>query len=61
MTDNRMRMEIEQMVEEDGDEVFVPIKSVVCCAVKLRATDGFWRCPKCKLSYGEARARKAKA
>jgi hypothetical protein len=54
-------MEIEQMVEEDGDEVFVPIKSVVCCAVKLRATDGFWRCPKCKLSYGEARARKAKA
>jgi hypothetical protein len=48
------------MVEEDGDEIFVPIKSVVCCGGKLRAIEGFWRCPKCRLSYGEAKTRKTK-
>ena len=42
------------MVEEDGDEIFVAIKDVRCCGKKLRALDGFWRCPACNLSYGEA-------
>ena len=42
------------MVEEDGDEIFVAIKDVRCCSKKLRAIDGFWCCPACNLSYGEA-------
>jgi hypothetical protein len=39
-------------VEEDGCEILIPIKSVLCCEQKLRPINGFWRCPKCNLSYG---------
>jgi hypothetical protein len=48
------------MVEEDGDEIFVAIKDARCCGKKLRAIDGFWRCPACNLSYGEAASTKRK-
>jgi len=48
------------MVEEDGDEIFVAIKDVRCCGKKLRAIDGFWRCPACNLSYGETGRSKLK-
>lgn len=40
------------MVEEDGCEILIPIKSVLCCKKKLRPIGGFWRCPNCHLSYG---------
>jgi hypothetical protein len=40
------------MVEEDGEEIFVPIADVRCCGAELQLDRGFWRCPKCLLSYG---------
>lgn len=40
------------MVEEDGDEVFVPMKDVRHCGVAPRVDDGFWRCPRCGVSFG---------
>jgi hypothetical protein len=39
-------------VEEDGDEVFVPIADVLHCGESLRPDRGFWRCPKCHVSFG---------
>lgn len=40
------------MVEEDGDEIFVPIADVRCCGKRLKQLDGFWRCPACRNSFG---------
>lgn len=39
-------------VEEDGDEIFVPIKDTRCCGLKLWPSKGFWRCPSCLRSFG---------
>jgi hypothetical protein len=39
-------------VEEDGDEVFIPISDVRCCGLRLKRDSGFWKCPMCRLSYG---------
>ncbi len=63
---NEIEYDHEFAVEEDGDEIFVPL-SAGClrweCQTwepgadrpthpKLVAEDGFWKCPTCHASYG---------
>lgn len=46
-----------QLVEEDGDEIFAPIKDARCPihGKKAKPRDGFWRCPvdDCGVSFGQ--------
>jgi len=56
-------------VEEDGDEIFIPLSEVRCCRIGFdggkpiysqliqvtRNEHAYWCCDKCGVSYGEVR------
>ena len=38
-------------IEEDGNEVFIPIKDMRHCGKRLKVIDGFWCCQNCGVSF----------